>query len=104
MLPRTNFRSRIRKYPRRSCSYRTRNDWGYPRRPTVGFRRGSGQAHGSGVSVLSESKVRVIGDVGVRLGVEVGSLDCFFGGLRVAGIKGVGGYEVSGLSKLASDM
>lgn len=63
-----------------------------------------GQVRGSSVSVLSESKVRVIGDVGVRLGVEVGSLDCFFGGLRVAGIKGVGGYEISGLSKLASDM
>lgn len=55
------------------------------------------QVRGSGVSVLSESKVRVIGGVGVRLGGDVVSLDCFFGGLRVAGIKGVGGYEVSGL-------
>lgn len=97
MLPRTNFRGRVKKYPRRSCSYLTRNDWGYPRRPTVGFRRGSGQAHGSGVSVLSESRDSVIGGVRVRLGVDVGSLGCFFGGLRVAVIEGVGGYEVSGL-------
>lgn len=56
-----------------------------------------GQVRGSGVSVLSESKVRVIGGVRVRLGGDVVSLDCFVGGLRVAGIKGVGSYEVSGL-------
>ena len=56
-----------------------------------------GQVRGSGVSVLSESRDSVIGGVRVRLGVDVGSLGCFFGGLRVAVIEGVGGYEVSGL-------
>ena len=56
-----------------------------------------GQVRGSGVSVLSESRDSVIGGVRGRLGVDVGSLGCFFGGLRVAVIEGVGGYEVSGL-------
>ena len=56
-----------------------------------------GQVRGSGVSVLSESRDSVIGGVRVQLGVDVGSLGCFFGGLRVAVIEGVGGYEVSGL-------
>lgn len=55
------------------------------------------QVRGSGVSVLSESGDSVIGGVRGRLGVDVGSLGCFFGGLRVAVIEGVGGYEVSGL-------
>lgn len=57
----------------------------------------AGQVRGSGVSVLSESRDSVIGGVRVRIGVDVGSLGCFFGGLRVAVIEGVGGYEVSGL-------
>ena len=63
--------------------------------PTHAHRKG--QVRGSGVSVLSESRDSVIGGVRGRLGVDVGSLGCFFGGLRVAVIEGVGGYEVSGL-------
>ena len=58
---------------------------------------GLGQVRGSGVSVLFESKVSVIGGVRVRLRGDAVSLGCFFGGLRVAGIEGVGGYKVSGL-------
>lgn len=56
-----------------------------------------GQVRGSGVSVLSKSRDSVISGVRGRLGVDIGSLGFFFGALRVTGIEGVGGYEVSAL-------
>lgn len=59
-----------------------------------------GQVRWSGISVLSESvdrgdSVRV--GVGVRLGVDIGSLRGCLDGVCVVGVDGIGSYQASGL-------